>query len=109
MSKKKSYEPTKEGFKEVDAEEEKAVETAKIVAENAKSTKDKEEAKEVVKLAEDKKETPSGVKLENANNMDIPYPDLGGHTVSQLSQFQEHKRKSILGANDAEFCKKYHI
>lgn len=82
---KKNFKATEKGFKEVDEEEEK------------------------VEKKETKKETPQGVKLENADNMDIPYPDLGGHTVSQLSQFQEHKRKSILGAKDAEFCKKYHL
>ena len=94
MSKK--YKPTKNGFKEEDEGEE---------LKNTVPTKAEE--KEIEKLLE-KKETPQGVKLENAENLDVPYPELG-HTVSQLSQFQEHKRKTILGARDAEFCKKYHI
>lgn len=90
----KKYTPTKTGYKE----EEKLKETVPTKAEQ----------KEIEKLVENKEEK-KAPKIANEDNMDIPYPDLGGHTVSQLSQFQEHKRKAILGANDAEFCKKYHL
>jgi hypothetical protein len=99
----KKYTPTKTGYKE---EEEKLKETVPTKAEQKEIEKlvEKKEEKE-----EEKKETPLGVKLENAENLDVPYPELG-HSVSQLSQFQEHKRKAILGAErDKEFCKKYHI
>ena len=82
---KKTFKATDKGFKEEEEEE---------VKEETKA-----EAKEEVKAP----------KIANVDNMDIPYPELGGHTVSQLSQFQEHKRKAILGGKDVEFCKKYHL
>lgn len=37
----------------------------------------------------------------------IPFPDKGGHSVYQLKNFPEHKRKAILGEKDSEFLKKY--
>ena len=96
MSKK--YKPTKNGYKEEDEETEALKETVPTKAEE----------KEIEKLIE-KKETTQGVKLENANNLSIPYSDLG-YTVSQLSGFSQPKRIACIGIEkNKEFEKKYHI
>jgi hypothetical protein len=50
---------------------------------------------------------PSGKQLALETNYTVPYPELGGHTVSQLANMETHKRKSILGAKDDEFVKNY--
>jgi hypothetical protein len=107
MSKGKSnYKPTKNGFKEVDDEKEEE--------ELKKTVPSKEEEKEIEKLSakqereEAKEEKQEEAKLDLENDLSVPYPELG-HTVSQLSAFPEHKRQSILGGKDKEFCKKYHL
>ena len=49
----------------------------------------------------------SGRRLALETNREIPYPELGGHTVSQLFGMETHKRKAILGPKDDEFVKNY--
>ena len=96
MSKK--YKPTKNGYKEEDEETEALKETVPTKAEE----------KEIEKLIE-KKETTQGVKLENDNNLSIPYSDLG-YSVKQLANFPQAKRIACIGIEkNKEFEKKYHI
>ena|SRR6185312_9041595 len=110
----KNYEATETGFREVeDKTKDKAADTEGVtpekkdvqIAKEKKKTKTK--AKKGSKSKKTKVQKASTEKLELENNLHIPYPELGGHTVSALSQMETHKRKSILGEKDADFVKKY--
>lgn len=96
----KKYKPTEKGFKEEDEDIKETVPT---------KAEEKEIEKLVEKKEEKKKETTEGVKLENKDNLSIPYSDLG-YTVSQLSGFPQAKRIACIGVEkNKEFEKKYHI
>lgn len=113
---KKKYEPTSGGYKEVDAADkdvaaitegvtpEKKVSATQQEA-NSKGKKGKKGAKS--KGGNSEAEAISDENLALETNRHIPYPELGGHTVAQLSGMETHKRKSILASKDDEFVSKY--
>jgi hypothetical protein len=97
---KYSFNKDENKYKEV----EKAVEK-----EEGLSAKDKEiEKEELKKIAKEvDKQEKKKPQINPIDDMSIPYPDKGGHTVSQLVGLAPHKRQSVLGEKTQEFEKKY--
>ena len=58
---------------------------------------------------EEEKVSTKAAKIPVEEDLSIPYPDKGGHSVAQLAGMEDHKRKAILGEKDTEFTKKYHL
>ena len=110
----KKYEPTSGGYKEVDDSDKDVAAITEGVTREKKVSATQQEAgskkgkgKKGAKGGDSKADAISDENLKLEVNMHIPYPELGGHTVSQLSGMETHKRKAILASKDDEFVKKY--
>ena len=104
------YEPTSSGYKEIDAEHKDKAAITEAVTPSKKVSATQQEAGKGKKGKKDKAsaaEKKSDANLAIEVNTHIPYPSLGGHTVSQLAGMETHKRKAILADKDDEFVNKY--